>query len=177
MTVHVRSAAGAGSVFQPAREIVRRLDPNVPVYRLETIEQVLDNAAAPTRLYLFLVALFAVTAALLAAVGLYGVMSYTVVQRTREIGVRMALGARRDNIVALIVRQGMQPALIGLVIGAGVALAGARYLETVLFGVRPHDPVVFSAAAALMATVALLAAAIPALRASSIDPAEVLHGA
>jgi predicted permease len=177
MSVHVRTAAGAPSVFQPAREIVRRLDPNVPVYRMETLEQVLHNAAAPTRLYLFLVALFAVTAALLAAVGLYGVMSYTVTQRTREIGVRMALGAQRNAIVTLIVRQGMQPALLGLLMGAAIALAGGRFFESVLFGVRPNDPVIFTAAAALMGAVALLAAAIPALRASSIDPASVLHGA
>ncbi|MGH7470116.1 MAG: ABC transporter permease [Longimicrobiales bacterium] len=177
MTVHVRTAAGAPSVLQPAREIVRRLDANVPVYRVETLQQVLAGAAAPTRLYLMLVALFAVTAALLAAVGLYGVMSYVVAQRTREIGVRMALGARRDRIVALVVGQGMLPAVIGLAIGVGVALAAGRLLESVLFGVRPHDPIVIAGATVLMAVVALLAAAIPAARASGIDPARVLRGA
>jgi predicted permease len=176
MTVHVRTAAGAPAILQPVREIVRRLDPNVPVYRAETIEQVVDTAAAPTRLYLVLVALFAVTAALLAAVGLYGVVSYIVVQRTREIGVRMALGARRATILTLVVGQGMQPVIIGLIMGVGVALAGAGYLESVLFGVSPRDPIIFSAATVLMAVVALLAAAIPAARASGIDPAKVLHG-
>jgi predicted permease len=177
LTVHVRAAPGAPSIIGPARDIVRRLDANVPVYRVETLEQVINNAAAPTRLYLLLVALFAVTAALLAAIGLYGVMSYIVVQRTREIGVRMALGARRDSIVALVVGQGMQPAAIGLLLGVGLALAVGRYLEAVLFGVRPHDPVVFGTATLLMTVVALLAAAIPAARASGIDPAKVLHGA
>ena len=176
MTVHVRNAPGAPAVIQPVRDIVRRLDANVPVYRVESLEQVIDTATAPTRLYLVLVALFAVTAALLAAVGLYGVVSHVVVQRTREIGIRMALGATRDTIVALVVRQGMQPAIIGLVIGVGVAIAGGRYLESVLFGVRPNDPLVFGVAATLMGGVALLAAAIPALRASGIDPAEILRG-
>ena len=175
MTVHVRSAPGAPAVIQPVRDIVRQLDANVPVYRVESLEQVIDTATAPARLYLVLVALFAVTAALLAAVGLYGVVSHIVVRRTREIGIRMALGATRDTIVALVVRQGMQPAIAGLVIGAGVAIAGGRYLESVLFGVRPNDPLVFGVATTLIGGVALLAAVIPAIRASGIDPAEVLH--
>jgi putative ABC transport system permease protein len=175
MTVHVRSAPGAPSVMQPVRDIVRQLDANVPVYRVESLEQVIDTATAPTRLYLVLVALFALTAGLLASVGLYGVVSHVVVQRTREIGIRMALGAPRDTIVALVVRQGMQPAIVGLVIGAGIAIAVGRYLESVLFGVRPHDPLVFGVATTLMGGVALLAATIPAVRASGIDPAEVLH--
>jgi predicted permease len=176
MTVHVRSAPGAPAIIQPVRDIVRRLDANVPVYRVESLERVVDTATAPTRLYLVVVALFAVTSALLAAVGLYGVVSHAVVQRTREIGIRMALGARRDTIVALVVRQGMEPAIAGLVVGVGVAIAGGRYLESVLFGVRPHDPFVFGVATALGGGVALVAAAIPAFRASGIDPAEVLRG-
>jgi predicted permease len=176
LTVHVRTAPGAPAVMPSAREIVRRLDADVPVYRVETLQQVMQTATAPARLYLGLVALFAVTAALLAGVGLYGVVSQVVVQRTREIGLRMALGARRDTIVALVVRQGMLPAVVGLIIGAAAAMAGARLLESVLFGVRPHDPVVFGAATALMGLVALVAAAIPAIRASGIDPADALRG-
>jgi ABC-type antimicrobial peptide transport system permease subunit len=158
------------------RDIVRRLDANVPVYRVESLERVVDTATAPTRLYLVVVALFALTSALLAAVGLYGVVSHVVVQRTREIGIRMALGARRETIVALVVRQGMEPAIAGLVVGVGGAIAGGRYLESVLFGVRPDDPLVFGVATALVGGVALLAASIPAFRASGIDPAEVLRG-
>jgi predicted permease len=176
MTVHVRSAPGAPAVIQPVRDIVRRLDGNVPVYRVETLEQVIDTATAPTRLYLGLVALFAVAAALLAAVGLYGVVSQVVVQRTREIGIRMALGARRDSVVALVVREGMQPAVIGLLVGIAVATASGRYLESVVFGVRPLDPLTVAMATALMGGGALLAAAVPAIRASGIDPAQVLHG-
>jgi predicted permease len=176
LTVHVRQVPGAPALIRPVREIVRQLDANVPVYRVESLAQVLGTATAPTRLYLVVVALFAVTAALLAAVGLYGVMSQVVVQRTREIGIRMALGARRDTIVGLVVRQGMQPVIVGLTIGVGAAMAGARYLESVLFGVQSRDPLVIGVATALMGAVALLAAIIPAIRASGVDPSKVLHG-
>ncbi|MGH7695475.1 MAG: FtsX-like permease family protein, partial [Gemmatimonadaceae bacterium] len=118
---------------------------------------------------------FAITAALLAAVGLYGVMSFIVSQRTREIGIRVALGAQRTSVASLVVRQGMQPVVVGLAIGIlGAALAG-RFIEAVLFGVQPHDPFVVVGAAALMVLVALGAAAMPTLRASGIDPARVLH--
>jgi predicted permease len=175
MSVHIRSAPGAPPVIDAARDIVGRLDADVPVYRIESLEDVIGTATSPTRLYLVVVGLFAATAALLAAVGLYGVMSHIVVQRTREIGIRMALGAERDSIVGLVVRQGMQPAAIGLAIGIGGAIALGRYLESVLFGVRPGDPLVFGIATMAMGGVALLAAAIPALRASAVDPAKVLH--
>jgi ABC-type antimicrobial peptide transport system permease subunit len=157
------------------REAVRSVDPNIPIYRYEQIEEVLSKQIAPTRLYLLLVAGFAVTAALLAAVGLYGVMSFIVAQRTREIGIRVALGAQRHGVASLVVRQGMQPVVIGLGIGVfGAALAG-RFVESVLFGVQPRDPFVMAAATLLMVLVALGAAAMPALRASGIDPARVLH--
>jgi ABC-type antimicrobial peptide transport system permease subunit len=175
LAVHIRSAPGAPPAIEAARDIVGRLDPNVPVYRIESLEEVIGTATSPTRLYLVVVGLFAATAALLAAVGLYGVMSQIVAQRTREIGIRMALGAKRDTIVGLVVRQGMQPAAIGLVIGIGAAIAFGRYLESVLFGVRPGDPIVFTAATMVMGGVALLAAAIPAFRASAVDPAKVLN--
>ena len=148
----------------------------MPIYRVEAMEQVMTRATAPTRLYLVLIGLFATIAALLAAIGLYGVVSYVVVQRTREIGIRVALGARRDNIVGLVVRQGMTPALVGLVVGTGVALGLGRYVESVLFGVRPNDPLVVGVAVALMGGVALVATAIPAFRTSAIEPARVLSG-
>ena len=175
MTVHVRTAPGAPAVTDSLRAIVSRLDPAVPVYRVETLQQVVSRLTAPTRLYLALVGLFAVLAALLAAIGLYGVVSYVVVQRRREIGIRVALGAPRRGIVALVVRQGMQPALLGLAVGVLMALAAGRYLESVLYGVRPHDPLVVAVAVTLMAGVALLATLIPAVGASGADPARALH--
>ncbi|HEY7569438.1 MAG TPA: ABC transporter permease [Gemmatimonadaceae bacterium] len=175
MNIHVRLAPGAPPMENTLREAVRSVDPNIPIYRYEQIEEVLSKQIAPTRLYLLLVAGFAVTAALLAAVGLYGVMSFIVAQRTREIGIRVALGAQRHGVASLVVRQGMQPVVIGLGIGVfGAALAG-RFVESVLFGVQPRDPFVMAAATLLMVLVALGAAAMPALRASGIDPARVLH--
>ncbi len=175
MTVHVRTEPGTAPMQTALRDAVRAIDPNVALHRFERIEQAVSRQVAPTRLYLLLVALFAITAALLAAVGLYGVMSFVVTQRTREIGIRVALGARREGVVALVVRQGMQPVLIGIVIGVfGAALAG-RVIEAVLFGVQPRDPIVVAGAAALMIVVALAASAVPAVRASGIDPARVLH--
>jgi predicted permease len=175
-TVHVRTAPGAPSPVNAIRDIVASLDPNVPMYRIETIEQVMETATAPARLYLVLVALFAGIAALLAAIGLYGVVSYIVVQRTREIGIRVALGAQRPGIVSLLMRQGMQPVVIGLVIGVAGALAVGRYVESVLYGVRPNDPFIVVGAVSLMAVVAAIATIVPALRASGIDPARVLQG-
>ena len=136
----------------------------------------METATAPARLYLVLVALFAVIAALLAAIGLYGVVSYIIVQRTREIGIRVALGARRQGIVALLVKQGMQPVVVGLAIGVAGALAVGRYIESVLYGVQPHDPVIVILAVSLMAVVAIVATVVPAIRASGIEPAKVLQG-
>ena len=176
MTVHVRTAGGSAPTQNAIREAVRAIDPSIAIHRFETIEQAVDRQVAPTRLYLLLVAAFAITAALLAAVGLYGVMSFMVAQRTREIGIRVALGARRDRVAALVVGQGMQPVVIGIVIGVGVAAAAGRFLEAVLFGVQSRDPIVVASAAGLMIFVALAASAVPALRASGIQPARVLHG-
>jgi len=175
MIVHVRTSVGAPPMQNTLREAVRAVDPNIPIYNFELIEDVVSKQVAPTRLYLLLVAGFAITAALLAAVGLYGVMSFVVAQRTREIGIRVALGAQRTSVASLVVRQGMQPVVVGLAIGImGAALAG-RFIQAVLFGVQPRDPFVVVGAAALMVLVALGAAAMPALRASGIDPARVLH--
>ncbi|MGQ0641021.1 MAG: ABC transporter permease [Gemmatimonadaceae bacterium] len=176
MTVHIRTDPRMTLTQTTLRDIVRALDPKVAIHRFETIEEAMGRQVAPTRLYLFLVAVFAITAALLAAVGLYGVMSYVVTQRTREIGIRVALGARREGVAALVVRQGMQPVVIGIAIGTAGAAAVGRIIEAVLFGVQPRDPFVVGGAAGLMLLVALAAAAVPALRASGIDPARVLHG-
>jgi putative ABC transport system permease protein len=176
MTVHVRGEAGYSPSPNVVREAIRSIDPRIPLHRVETIERVIGKQIAPTRLYLLLVAVFAVTAAVLAAVGLYGVMAFVGIQRTREIGVRMALGARREGIVALLVSEGMRPVAVGLMAGITGALAGGRFMEAILFRVEPRDPLVFVSAAGLMILVAVAAAVIPALRASGVNPAVVLRG-
>lgn len=176
MTVHARVAPGVALTQEAVRAAVRALDPSLPIFRYEQIEEAISQQIAPTRLYLLLVAAFAVTAALLAAVGLFGVISFVVAQRTREIGIRVALGSQRSGVVGLIVRQGMQPVLIGVVLGVSTAALASRFVAALLFDVQPTDPIVMSGAGALMILVALVAAFVPALRASGIDPARVLHG-
>ncbi len=175
MTVHVRTHPDAPPVLPEIRRAVRTLDPNVPIYQIEVIEQVISREIAPTRLFLLLVAGFAATAVLLAAVGLYGVVNYIVTQRTREIGIRIALGARPEAITRLVVHQGLQPAALGLAVGLLGAFLGGHVMEAVLFGVHPRNPAIYVSVAALMTTIALAAAAIPAVRASRTDPAEVLR--
>jgi hypothetical protein len=176
MTVHARVADGVVLSQDMLRDAVRAIDPNVPIFRYEQIEEVISQQVAPTRLYLLLVAAFAVTAALLAAVGLFGVISFVVAQRTREIGIRVALGSQRSGVIGLIVRQGMQPVVVGVIIGVVAAAASGRFVAALLFDVQPTDPLVMSGAGALMILVALAAAFVPAMRASGIDPARVLHG-
>jgi putative ABC transport system permease protein len=175
LTVHVRTGGDPANLVRAIRQEVRTLDPDIPIHRIETIEDAVTRQVAPTRLYLVLVGAFAGAAALLAAVGLYGVVSYVVARRVREIGIRVALGANRSGIIKLILSQGMRPALIGLALGLLGAFATARVLEAVLFGVSPRDPAIFIAAATLLMTVTATATAIPAIRASRLDPARILR--
>jgi predicted permease len=175
LTVHVRTGGDPANLVRAIRQEVRTLDPDIPIHRIETIEDAVTRQVAPTRLYLVLVGAFAGAAALLAAVGLYGVVSYVVARRVREIGIRVALGANRSGIIKLVLSQGMRPALIGLALGLLGAFATARVLEAVLFGVSPRDPAIFIAAATLLMTVTATATAIPAIRASRLDPARILR--
>jgi putative ABC transport system permease protein len=121
-----------------------------------------------------MMALFAAAALLVAAIGIYGVLSYTVMQRTGEIGVRMALGASRARVLGLVMGQGMQISLVGIALGIVAGLATARTLSALLYGVKAHDPIIFGGVAALLAAVALTAAFIPAHRASRIEPVNAL---
>jgi ABC-type antimicrobial peptide transport system permease subunit len=173
--VVIRTAGGGVGVLPAVREQMRRLDPNVAMLYVEGLAEAVDREAAATRLYLTLVAAFAVLAVFLASVGLYGVVAFLVVRRTREIGVRMALGARRSEITRLVVAQGLRPAAWGLALGLGAALLGGRAVESVLFQVEPRDPVVFTGVTALLVAVVLAASVVPARRAAAIDPTEALR--
>ena len=139
------------------------------------MEQALSLQVAPTRFYLILALGFAVLAAVLAAVGLYGVAAYAAAQRTREIGLRIALGARRQGIARLMLARGLTPALWGLLVGLGLALAGGGVLEVVLYGVEPRDPLTFLSVATLLSAIAVVATLLPARRASRVDPVEALR--
>ncbi len=148
------------------------LDPDLPIYDISTMNLIAANSTAVflRRYVLLLVGGFAAVALLLATVGLYGVMSQSVVERTREIGVRVALGANRGDIVRMVVRQGMAPALGGLLAGIVVALATLRFMGSLLYEVQPHDPGVLAGVSAILATVALASCWLPALRATRVDP-------
>jgi len=169
-TFVVRSAAPPEAVLPALREAVREADPALPVADLRTMDDVLAARVAAPRLQALLLALFAGAALALSAVGLYGVLSQTVVARTGEIGVRLALGARRADVLRLIAASGMLLVSLGLLLGLGLALASGRALDALVFEIGTVDPLSLAAAAALLAAVSLLACLGPALRAARLDP-------
>jgi putative ABC transport system permease protein len=145
------------------------------MYDVTTLTERLEKSLAPERLNLSLLGGFAAVALLLALIGLYGVMSYAVTQRTQEIGIRMALGAQSRDVLSLVIGQGMKLVLGGVLIGLGGALALARLMRTLLFGVSATDPLTFSLIATLLGGVALMACYIPARRAAKVDPMVALR--
>ena len=166
----VRTSPDPTAIVSNLRQIVRSLDPEVPLFQVRSMEEVLTESVAPRRFNMLLLAAFAGLALLLASIGIYGVMSYSVSQYTREIGIRMALGARAADVLELIVRQGMALVLIGLAVGAAGALALTRVMSSLLFDVKPWDPLTLSSVSVLLAAVAFAANYIPARRATRVDP-------
>jgi putative ABC transport system permease protein len=173
--VVVRTSIDPKYVESAIRKLVSGIDRNVPVYQLQTLQQALFDSIAPRRFNMFLLETFAGTALLLALVGVYGVIAYSVVQRTREIGIRMALGAENDQIVGMVVRQGMRMALAGIAVGMLAALALTRLMASLLYDVKSNDPATFFIVALLLASTALLACFLPALKAARIDPMVALR--
>jgi putative ABC transport system permease protein len=175
-TVVVKTSLSPTSLAPAIVRAVSDIDRALPVYDVETLEQTLAESIAPRRMNLFLLGVFAAAALGLALIGIYGVVTYSVTQRTHEIGVRMALGADRRDVVSMVVRQGFAMAAIG--IGAGVAGAAilTRVMASLLYEVTPTDVPTFATAAIGLAATALIASLIPALRASRIDPADTLRG-
>jgi len=176
VTLVARSSGGdPQSLIATLRREVQQLDPALPLYEVKTLEEHMAVPLFPARAAAIMLGSFGVLALLLAAVGIYGVMSYAVAGRTREIGVRMALGAARRDVLTLIVRQGMTLALVGLGIGLVVSLAAARLLTGLLYGVSPGDPLTFAAVVLLLSLVALVACYVPARRATKVDPMVALR--
>jgi len=182
MSLAIRAACPARSTncdaarFTPAvRAAVRSLDPNVPLAEVQTMSSLVEGATARERFYLTLLAAFAAVAVALAAVGIYGVMSYAVSRRTHELGLRMALGAKPSLLLVNVVRDGMTVAAIGGAVGIVGALAISRLMATLLYGVKATDPLTFIAVAVTLGVVALVACYIPARRATKIDPLEALR--
>jgi putative ABC transport system permease protein len=158
------------TMFAAARRQVLAIDPELPIYDVRSLTERLGNSLAPERLNLWLLGSFAVLALLLAVIGLYGVVSYAVTQRSNEIGIRMALGAQSRDVLKLVIGQGMKLVSGGVLIGLGGALALTRLMRTLLFGVSATDPLTFGLIAALLTGVALLACYLPARRATKVDP-------
>jgi putative ABC transport system permease protein len=176
-TLLLASANGQpGSLAAGARRVVQAVDPEIPVWNVRSMTQVVSEALAPARLSTVLFGLFAALAVALAAVGLYGVMSYSVAERQREIGIRMALGADRAGVFRLILRQAMLVALLGVVVGLAGAVATSRLLRSLLYGVNPADAFTFPAVAALLTGIAFLASYIPARRATAVSPVTAMRG-
>lgn len=175
MTLVVKSAMEESSIVSALRSVVAEVDPGQPVIEAMTMDQVLAGSLGQRRFNMLLLGLFAGAALLMAAVGLYGVLSYSVTQRSREIGISMALGASTGHIVGKIVREGFRLIIIGLVIGTLGAVALTRLITSLIYGVSVTDPVTFILGILLMTAVALTACYLPALRASRLDPVSVLR--
>jgi putative ABC transport system permease protein len=175
MTVVVRSSVEPNQMVAAAREQVRAIDSEQPIYSVRTLEEIRSDSIAPERLNLTLLGVFAALALVLALVGIYGVMSYAVSQRTHEIGIRMALGAQARDVMKLVVRQGMILALVGVAKGLVAAFALTRLMERLLFGVKAADPLTFAVIPLLLVAVALMACYIPARRATKVDPMVALR--
>jgi predicted permease len=170
MTVYLRTARDPNQLFSAVRAKVRELDANIPIYGMRTTEEQISNNLASERLIASLSAVFGFLATLLATIGLYGVMAYTVARRTREIGIRMALGAAQGNVVWMVMKEVLSLVAVGVGVGLPAALALTRLVRSQLFGIAPNDPSTLVMAAVGLAIVASAAGYIPALRASRVDP-------
>jgi putative ABC transport system permease protein len=174
-TLIVRSSTDPAALAASVRQAVKAVDPEVPVYSVRTLAEIVSDRTAQRRLAVMLITVFAAVALLLAAVGIYGVMSYAVAQRTQEIGIRMALGAERRDILRMVLRHGSLMAAAGIAVGLTVALGLARLITSLLFQVSATDPPTFSVVPVVLIAVALVACYIPARRATRVDPLVALR--
>ena len=175
VTLAVRATTEPSGMIAAVRDEIRNLDRNVPLADVKTLETVAARAVAGRRFTFWLVGCFAATALALAAIGIYGVLSYLVAQRTREIGVRMALGAQARDVIRLTLKQGMRPTLIGVALGLSGAFALTRLMSSLLFGVSATDSETFIASPILLVLVALLPCCLVARRATKVDPMVALR--
>jgi predicted permease len=180
-TVEIRTANDPKLLTAPVREAVRQVEQNLPLNYVRTQLEQVDQTLSIERLFAKLVTLFGLLAQQLAAIGLFGVMAYAVSQRTREIGIRLALGADKRNVLRMVLRQGMTLAILGVLLGAAATWAVTRYLEnklnlkTMLFGVQVNDPWTYVSISILLTLVTLVACLIPAWRATKVDPMVALR--
>jgi putative ABC transport system permease protein len=174
ITLFIRTTGDPALALAPIQQVLRELEPSIAFTATRTLGKVAEESTRVTRLVLWLLAAFAVSALLLAAVGIYAVMAYAVRQQTREIGTRIALGALRADILRLVLRQGAGIALLGTGLGLGIGLAAAQALRSILYGVSAADPLILCASALLLVATTMLACYVPARRAAGVDPARSL---
>jgi putative ABC transport system permease protein len=170
LAIFLRGNLDSGAISEQIREQVQSIDPTIPVFAPQALHETVSASLSQRRFSLEMVALFAITALLLAGLGIYGVISYIISERTHEFGIRLALGAQNQNILRLVLRQGLSLAVAGTAVGLVGALIVSRLMAGVLYGVRPTDPLTFAGVALLLIAVALLACFIPARRATKLDP-------
>jgi putative ABC transport system permease protein len=175
MTLAIRMAGDPLGITPTLRHTIGTIDPSQPVYGIETLQHALSSSVAIRRFELFLLAVFAVAALIMALIGVYGVIAYSVTQRTKEIGIRMAVGAQRAQVMNMIISQGLRIGLWGITIGVVAASGFTRLMVSLLYGVAPHDPVVFWCVAAMLFFIVALASSGPALRAAFVDPLVALR--
>jgi len=173
--IMVRTAGDPAAVAPAVRSVIRSVDRDLVASDIQTMDAVVASVLGGARFGMQLLSAFAGAALLLAAVGTYGVMAFVVGRRTREVGIRMALGAQAANVMAMVVRQGMAPVLTGLAVGLACSLAHGRALSSLLFEVPAHDPTTLAMASGVLAAAGLVACAMPARRAACIDPAGALR--
>ena len=171
----VRTSLDPAGLAPAVRNAIHEIDQTIPIYDVATMSQQIAAQTARNRFTSWLMGIFAAVALLLAMVGVYGVMSYAVTRRTQEIGIRMALGANRPQVLLLIVGQGLPLILAGVLVGLGVSFGLTRMIATLLYGVTPTDASTFATVTALLISIALLACWLPALRASRVDPLVALR--
>jgi ABC-type antimicrobial peptide transport system permease subunit len=166
----VHTAGSATALVPTLRTLVAELDPNIPLSDIATMEDMVGRSVGSRRFIMILVGIFAGLALLLALAGVYGVQSYSVARQTSEIGVRVAIGASKPQILKRVVLQAMRPAVVGVVLGLGGAFALSRFMAILLFEVEPSDPATYAGVAGLLVLAALVSAWIPAMRATQVDP-------
>ena len=175
MTYEVRTAASEASVIAAVREAVASIDSELPIFDIRTQNEQIASTVSQERLFVALTSAFAALALVLACVGIYGIMANTVARRTNEIGIRLALGAERRQVLWMILREAAVLAVIGATVGAAASMGLTRYIQSMLFGVEPIDPATIGGAVVLMLLVALIAGWIPARRASRLEPMVALR--
>jgi ABC-type antimicrobial peptide transport system permease subunit len=173
--MYVRTSSQPDAAFGTIRQVMRQLDANIPMYNARTLDAQIDQSLLNERLVATLSTAFGVLATLLAVIGLYGVVAYTVARRTREIGVRMALGAAQVSVIWLVMQEVLFLVGVGVMIGVAATIALSRYVNSLLYGIGSNDPLSIAAAVALLGIVALAAGYIPALRATRVNPVTALR--